>query len=87
MVTALFIDLEISQNPLGNVFDIRRALAQIRIRNAPHGLQEILHHRIEGKLGVLLTVGDRIRHFFQQGLVLQQHHVRFEDLAVRTAGE
>ena len=85
LVPAVLIDLEIPQHALADVLDVGGAFAEIGVGDAAHRLEEILHHRIKGEFRVLLAVGDGRCNLVEQGLVLQQHDVSLEDLAVGIA--
>jgi|GEM_PF-5771211 len=87
LVIGILVDLEISQHALADILDVRGALTEIRIRDAPHRLEEILHHCVERVFRILLARGDGFLNTLQQCLVLKQHHVRLEDLTVRIAGK
>ncbi len=82
MMMGVIIEAEIPQHPLRHVFDVRSSFPEIRIRYASHRFKKVLHHRVKCKLGVLLSLVDGVRNPVKQDLVLQEHHVGFENLAV-----
>ena len=70
---------KVAQNPFADVLDVGGALPQVRIGNAPHGLEEGLHDRVERILGVLAAFLDGVRDPVHHGPVLQHHQVGLED--------
>ncbi len=86
-VARRFFGFEIPQHPLADVFEVGGPFAQVGIRHAPHRFQEMLHHRVEGKLGVLAAGRDGLGDAVEHRAVLQDHQVGFENPALFLAGD
>ena len=80
-MAALTIRRKIPQQALRDILKVGRALAQKRIGDAPHRLEEILHHRIKRVLGILLATCDRRQDPLDQRTVLKHHHMGLENSA------
>ena len=80
-MAALTIGRKIPQQALRDVLKVGRALTQKWIGDPPHRFEEILHHRVERVLGILLTAGDRRQDPLDQRAVLKHHHMGLENSA------
>ena len=82
-----FFLAEIPQHALADVFQVGGAFAQVGIRHPAHGFQEMLHHRVEGELGILAAAVDGVGHAIEHRAVFQHHQVRLEDPALLLSGD
>ena len=80
-MTTVTVGRKISQQPLRDILEIGRALAQKRIGNPPHRLEEILHHRIKRILSILPAACDRCQDPLNQRAVFKHHHMSLENAA------
>ena len=78
---------EVAQDALADILDIGSPVAQEGIRNAAHGLELVLHHRVEAVLGILPPLLDRLGNAIQDNRVLEDEEVGLEDAALFVSGE
>ena len=71
--------VEIVQHSLTDVFEISGALRKVRIWNAPHRLQEVVHHRVESILSVDPTFVNRTDDFIDKRAVLEHHQMSLKN--------
>ena len=78
----LLLRVEIAQDPLTDVLNVRCPVAEKGIGNTPHGLQLVLHNGVEAIFCILTAFFDRLRNARQDHGILQDEHMSFEDTAL-----
>ena len=81
------LGIEITQDSLADVLDIRGPVTEKGIGDPSHRLQLVLHYCIKAVFGILPAVLNCLGDAFEDDGILQNQHMGLEDSAFFVAGE